>query len=154
MQGITRWCCCTCLPSYFSMFEQMFSLGKKCKTHYTSLEGMTGMKELFALCCCNILKFSDKVAFSQPCFAIIQRTPKKRCTVPISNSATTHLVFVCVWNSNIPRLSLISYFLFSRKLTYKALRHYGLEMANISISVRHWRPFLNWLLYCKHMHSK
>lgn len=80
----------------FFCVEQMFSLGKKCKTHYASLEGMTGMKELFALCCGNILKFSDKVAFIQPCFDIIQTAVQQRCTEPLSNSASTFGVCACM----------------------------------------------------------
>lgn len=57
-------------------------------------------------------------------------------------------------NTNIPRLSLIFYFLFTTMLTYKALRHCGWEKGNISISVRHRWPFLNWMLYCKHTPSE
>lgn len=54
----------------------MFSLEKKYIKHDTSLEGLIGAKEAFALCCSDALKFSDKVACCQPGFGVGQRTLK------------------------------------------------------------------------------
>lgn len=45
------------LPSYFSVFEQMFSLEKKHVKHDTLLEGLIGAKEALALRCSDALRF-------------------------------------------------------------------------------------------------
>lgn len=60
-----------------SVFEQMFSLEKKYIKHDALLEGLTGAKEAFALCCSHALKFSDKFACCQPGFGVGQRTLKE-----------------------------------------------------------------------------